>query len=338
MILLTYYYHGYNSNNCIERNFCLTNLSLSNKYKNPYSCRESNSITIPFHANRKLINNPNFVVVTIYMYPSVNKIYNYFKFIQNFTLSNNGEVLLLVSFNISLYKFLKSSNRFTEIIKRKKILLYLQKLDKGYSLFKYKYNKSYCYLFYTNIQQYYFSNDFLSHTYPINFKMWNFSGYYAAGTNLYSVIPYMLKIFDYFDYYFKYDFDQPGSINIKEFAFGNYIKKKWYLFGTLLNLDFNVVCTNVKKMILDFVEKKRCSKNVISAIKSLTNECIQFQGFFTGMWLGLYSSIEMKEFSNFYITYKEGIKKYRWGDQQFFVNSLLLFSGRSKIYYNLSYI
>lgn len=45
----------------------------------------------------------------------------------------------------------------------------------------------------------------------------------------------------------------------------------------------------------------------------------------------------MKDFSNFYINYKDGLKQNRWGDEQFFANSALLFGGRNKMKYNLTY-
>lgn len=335
---MVYYCSILNTNICIEKDLCLTNLSLTSSINNPYSCSDSNSLIIPFHANRKWNNNPNFIVVTLYMYPTTNKFHKYIKFINSFARSNNGKILLLVSFNFSLYKMIISTKFITKIKNKNNLLKYLHILDKGYILFTYKKNGSYCYLFYINIVQKYFSSDFLqNYHHTRNNRNYGFSGYYAAATNLYSVIPFMLNIFDYFDYYFKYDFDKPGIININEFAFNNIKPKKWYLFGTCFSLDASFICNNVKNMIIEYAVIKKCSTNIITAIKHLTNDCIQFPGWFTGMWLGLYSSIEMKEYSNFYITYKKGIKYYRWGDQQFFVNALLLFAGRNKIYYNLSY-
>lgn len=342
IIFIIYFYFGFNTISCIDQNLCLTNLSLTKNYFIPYSCNESHSINIPFHANRILRNNPNFIVVTIYLYHTEKKFFGYMDFVKLFAKSNTGKILLLVSFLIPLYNFFKSCNDITEIKSNYKILKHLHQLNERYSLFKFSNNESFCYIFYIKIEQHYFSKDFLKHTYhTMNYKKYPFSGYYAAGTNLYSVIPYMLKIFDYFDYYFKIDIDFkihiPKIMNINEFSFGNYKNSKWFLFGTKFNADADFVCTNVKEMILGYAKSYNCTSNIISAIKLLTNECIQFVGYFTGMWLGLYSSIEMKQFSNFYINYKDGIRKYRWGDQQFFVNSILLFSGRDKMKYNLSY-
>lgn len=57
---------NYNTNNCIDTNLCLKNLSLNYKNSIPYSCNNSNSLNIPFHENRKWNNNPNYIVATIY--------------------------------------------------------------------------------------------------------------------------------------------------------------------------------------------------------------------------------------------------------------------------------
>lgn len=248
IILFVHFYIGYNTNYCIERNFCLTNKSLYYKRIIPYSCNIINSLNIPFHVNRKLNNHPNFIVTTIFLYPSKNKYNQYINFIKSFSVSNKGSILLFISVNISLYELLISSKYITEISNKNKILLYLHQLDKGYRFFKFRNNNTYCYIIYTNIEQNYYSNVFLKDVhYTMNKRRFPFTGYYAAATNLYSVIPYMLQIFDYFDYYFKYDFDQPAIINIKEFAFGNIKINKWYVFGTCLNLDSSFVCTNIKK-------------------------------------------------------------------------------------------
>lgn len=54
-------------------------------------------------------------------------------------------------------------------------------------------NNSYCYLIYTNTVQNYFDFDFLSKYHiTYNQRKHKFPGYYAAGTNLYSVLPFML--------------------------------------------------------------------------------------------------------------------------------------------------
>lgn len=338
LILIMLYVCCYNNNNCIEGNLCFRNLTLTFNTSLHYSCISSTSLNLPFHSNRKWTNNPKFIVATIYMYPSQKKYYNFIKFVRSFSISNKGEILLIVSCNISLYNNILSTKYITEIKSINKMFYIIRQLDNGYYIFKYSNKNSYCYILYTNIIQNYFSNEFINkihHT--MNNRKYRFSGYYAASTNLYSVLPFILKIFDYFDYYFKYDFDKPGIINIKEFALNNINNNRWYLFGTCLSLDAPFICNNVKNMTLEYVHMKKCSKNIVSAVELLTNDCIQFPGWFTGMWLGLYTSNEMRDFSNFYITYKYGIKYYRWGDQQFYVNSLLLFSGRNKISYNLTY-
>lgn len=187
---------------CIEQDLCLTNLSLSYLHTNPYICSKSNSLNLPFHANRKWNKYPNFIVVTLYFYPAENKYYRYIKFLESFASSNYGKVLLLVSFNISLYKMIISTKYISEINRNNKIFRHFHHLDMGYTIFKYKRETSFCYLFYTNILQNYFSKKFInSNHHTKNNKNYAFSGYYAAGTNLYSVIPFLLKIFDYFDYY-----------------------------------------------------------------------------------------------------------------------------------------
>lgn len=170
------------------------------------------------------------------MYQSVNKYYQYLNFVKGFSNPN------------------PLSKYFTEIKYKNSMQLYLHKLDSGYYIFKYLNGNSFCYIFFTNIIQNYFNIDFLNNKhYTISNRKYKFSGYYAAGTNLYSVLPFMLGIFDYFNYYFKYDFDQPGFINIKEFAFGK--TQKWYLFGTCFKLDASFVCHNVKKN-----DSRICSK------------------------------------------------------------------------------
>lgn len=106
---------------------------------------------------------------------------------------NKGEALFLVSFNISLYKQIKSIKQFKEIVKNNYIYKYISNLDKGYKFFKYTMNNSYCYLIYTNTVQNYFDFDFLSKYHiTYNQRKHKFPGYYAAGTNLYSVLPFML--------------------------------------------------------------------------------------------------------------------------------------------------
>lgn len=338
LVIIGFYIFNNTYNNCIDSNVCFRNLSIIENSNSILSCSETNSIILPFKSNRKWNNNPNFVVTTLYMYASENYFYKYYKFIKSFSIHNKGEILLLVSFNISLYSCIFSSNYISEIRNNNYQIKYFQNLDYGYKVFRYSYNDSFCYIIYTNVNQHFFSIDFLNNThYTMNKRKKKFTGYYAASTNLYAVIPFMLRIFDYFDYYFKYDFDKPGFINIREFAFSKHQTNQWYLFGTCIKLDASYVCSNIKRMIKDFLKTKNCSSNILSTIDILTNDCIEYPGWFTGMWLGLYSSNEMKEFSNYYITYNQGIKYFRWGDQQFFVNSLLLFCGRSKISYNLTY-
>lgn len=337
-IIIIQYIYEYSNNNCIEKNLCFCNLSLVYNQYNSYSCSDSNSLNLPFHKNRHWNNNPNFIVATIYFYPSEKQFSNYIEFVETFSTANKGEVLLVVSCNISLYRYIITTKYISEIKRKSNIYYYIRQLDNGYNIFKYKKGNSFCYLLYTNIVQNYFNYDFLNNIHhTMNYKKYKFTGFYAASTNLYSVLPFMLRIFDYFDYYFKYDFDKPGIIDIKKFALKNIKNNKWYLFGTCLSLDAPFICYNIKNMTVEYVHMKNCSKNIVSTIQFLTNDCLQFPGWFTGMWLGLYTSVEMKEFSEYYMNYKYGIRYYRWGDQQFFVNSLLLFSGRNKISYNLTY-
>lgn len=339
IIFICFYKIDYNSEeNCIENDFCFKNLTKLNSIKvKPYLCNETTSLYYRFHSNREWSKNPNYLVATIYMYPSHKQYYSYIDFVKSFSISNSGKILFLVTFTISLYKIICSTLNMLEVKSTKKIYNYLKKLDNSYSIFKYRINNSFCYILYTESKQQYFSNKFLlrmHHT--MKNRNYYFSGYYAAATNLYSVLPFMFKIFDYFDFYFKYDFDLSGSINIKEFAFNGIKTKRWYLFGTCFNLDSYYVCNNVRRMMLDYAKLRLCNRNLINLINT-TNECTHLPGWFTGMWLGLYSSPEIRDFSDYYLTYQKGITQNRWGDQQFFTNSLLLFSNKNKLHYNLSY-
>ena len=58
----------------------------------------------------------------------------------------------------------------------------------------------------------------------------------------------------------------------------------------------------------------------------IKSETYVLPGAFTVMWLGLYSSLEVKSFAHAFVTYPQGIAQHRWGDQQFYLMTLALFS------------
>lgn len=221
-----------------------------------------------------------------------------------------------------------------------KLCNYFLNLDFTYKLYdigdKYK-----CSLLYGCIKQNIFPLNFTKKSILTPYNECIFSGRYAAAVNLYPALPFLLKVFDYFDYIIKYDIDNKVSNISLDFNLVDVIENKYNLVGCNLVNDNKILSTNVFKMIFMYLSylSNKCNQSIFGrgfSQNMIENENVVLHGRLTIIWLGFYSSPEVRDFVNYYLSYKEGIYKYRWGDQQFYLNALLLFSDKGKLGYSKS--
>lgn len=234
------------------------------------------------------------------------------------------EIDYITSYNCSIYRLCK----------------YFLNLDYSYKLFEIGENYK-CSLLYGCIKQYIFPPNFIKRSILTPYNECIFSGRYASAVNLYPVLPFILKIFDYFDYIIKYDIDNRVSNISFEFDLGNVFKKEYYLVGCNLVNDNKILTTNIFKMIFMYLSNlsNKCNESIFGkgfSQNMIKNENVVLHGRLTIIWLGFYASPEIRDFVTYYLSFKEGIYKYRWGDQQFFLNALLLFSEKNKIGFSKS--
>lgn len=114
-------------------------------------------------------------------------------------------------------------------------------------------------VFYTNTKYSNFEK-FVNNSYNTRINNFKFSGYYAAGTNYYAYVPSHLGIFDFFDFFMKFDHDLilklKNNIQFEPFPLKKMItNNKYFFFGCKFIHDAHFVITNLYKTFFLFLLK-----------------------------------------------------------------------------------
>ena len=116
-------------------------------------------------------------------------------------------------------------------------------------------------LFYTDTKKSKYTNfeiDFLNKTHFTSVKGNEFSGWYAAGTNYYTYVLSHLGIYDFFDFFIKFDHDLITKLknkpNLQPFPLKTMItNNKYFFFGCEKFNDAYFVSTNLYKVFLLYI-------------------------------------------------------------------------------------
>ena len=196
-------------------------------------------------------------------------------------------------------------------------------------------------IFYTNTQFSKFNSDFLKKTLYTPINNLKFKGYYAAGTNYYAYAPSHIGLFDFFDFFIKFDFDLIHKLKNKPYHEPFPLKKmiennNYFFFSCVFLNDENYVTTNLYKSFFLFALKQmdRCNYTVLPINLYKYEESISAPGGVNICWLGFYTMLEIRFFSEEYISAPYGLYTNRWGDQQFFIPTLFGFNFNNFSYFN----
>ena len=196
-------------------------------------------------------------------------------------------------------------------------------------------------LFYTNILFSKFVDNFVKKTYYTLVRKYKFFGYYAAGTNFYGYAPSHIGLFDFFDFFIKFDHDLIKKLKnkpkLEPFPLKKMIKNnKYFFFGCKLKYDSYFVTTNLHKTFFSFVLKQndKCNYSILPKNLYKYEESIISPGAVNICWLGFYSMLNIRYFSEEYISAPYGLYKNRWGDQQFFIPTLFGYGFSNFSYFN----
>lgn len=196
-------------------------------------------------------------------------------------------------------------------------------------------------IFYTNTIYPKFTSNFLKKTHHTSIKNRKFSGYYAAGTNYYAFAPSHMGIFDFFDFFIKFDYDLINKLkkrpNFEPFPLKKMIKNNnYFFFSCKFKYDSYFVTTNLYKTFLTFIlrQQDKCKYTVLPINLYKYNEKISEIGKVNICWLGFYSMLEIRLFSEEYLSVSFGLYQNRWGDQQFFIPTLYGFNFKDFSYFN----
>jgi len=196
-------------------------------------------------------------------------------------------------------------------------------------------------VFYTNTIYSNFSSSFIKSIHRTSISNSVFSGYYAAGTNYYAYAPSHLGIFDFFDFFVKFDHDLINFLkkrpNLEPFPLKKMIKNNnYFFFGCKFDYDAFFVTTNLYKVFLIFIlrQQDKCQNTVLPINLYKYEERISSPGAVNICWLGFYSMLEIKLFSEEYLSASFGLYQNRWGDQQFFIPTLYGFNFKDFSYFN----
>lgn len=196
-------------------------------------------------------------------------------------------------------------------------------------------------IFYTNTIYSNFSSKFLKKIHFTSILNRKFTGYYAAGTNYYAYAPSHMGIFDFFDFFLKFDHDLLKHLdkrpNLEPFPLKKMIRNNnYFFFSCQFGYDVHYVTTNLYKVFLTFVlrQQDKCKFTVLPINLYKYNESLNSAGAVNICWLGFYSMLEIRLFSEEYLSASFGLYQNRWGDQQFFIPTLYGFNFKDYSYFN----
>ena len=196
-------------------------------------------------------------------------------------------------------------------------------------------------VFYTNTLFSKFNKNFLHKTLQTSVNKCHFRGYYAAGTNYYAYAPSHIGLFDFFDFFIKFDIDLIKKLKSKPFQEPFPLKKmitnnNYFFYGCRFMHDAKFVTNNLYKVFFMFAlkQKDKCNYVVLPINLYKYEESISAQGAVNICWLGFYTMLEIRFFSEEYISASYGLYKNRWGDQQFFIPILYGFNYNNYSYFS----
>jgi hypothetical protein len=142
-----------------------------------------------------------------------------------------------------------------------------------------------------------------------------------------------LGIFDFFDFFIKFDHDLITKLkekpNLQPFPLKTMItNNKYFFFGCEKFNDAYYVSTNLYKVFLLYIleQCEKCKYTFLPINLYKINESFSSYGAFNIGWLGFYSMLNIRYFSEKYISSPYGLYENRWGDQQFFIPTLFGFN------------
>ena len=111
---------------------------------------------------------------------------------------------------------------------------------------------------------------------------------------------------------------------------------KYFFFGCKFIHDAYFVSTNLYKTFFTFLLKysNKCKFSILPKNLYIYEESISAPGKVNICWLGFYSNLQIKLFSEYYISVPYGLYQNRWGDQQFFIPILYGFNFNNFSYFN----
>ena len=196
-------------------------------------------------------------------------------------------------------------------------------------------------IFYTNTKYAKFDKNFLYKSHYTSIANFSFSGFYAAGTNFYSYVPSHIGLFDFFDFFIKFDHDLIKKLRNKP-SFESFplrkmiLNNKYFFFGCKVSIDAYFVTNNLYKNFFMSLLRQidKCNYTVFPKNLYKFEEIITSPGAVNICWLGFYSMLEIRFFSEEYLSASYGLYKNRWGDQQFFIPILFGFNYKNLSYFN----
>lgn len=326
----------------------LSNLSLGYNYHNTFPCGTSNRFK--FTPNRKkpkddsikiIYNLMNFYPTSITESNTI-RIANLLEYISRKPkFPKIDEVYFIFTVNVSILNHLLNTTQFALSNCTSADFLYcqqIQNMDYHYHFMRFfnpKLSLRELPVIYSNLQQTLFETAFLKSHHYTEIKHFPFTGYYASAFALLVHLPFYLRIYDFFDYSGRIDIDFNNFSVSDQIAIHPYKKlfdSSIYLHGCYYKIDAYFVATNIFKCIFEFSMKisSLCQKSFYSPNffpnSFFSKENLAIPGAYQICWLGLYSSIEVKIFNKHFINFPGGWRQNRWGDQQYFLLVLALFS------------
>lgn len=291
--------------------------------------------------NRKIPNfNSNIIITLVLIYPDPffiikSKIINYIDILSkeidfNFSLA-------IITYNNDISQLLINNHSETQLKYISKFSLSnIEIPNSEYFSFVSQSRNKIIDVFYTNTKKSKYTNftiDFLKNFHYTSIRRYRFRGYYAAGTNYYAYILSHLGIFDFFDFFVKFDHDLIKRLKKKPTFQPFPLKKmimnnKYFFFGCKLTNDAHFVSTNLYKTFFLYIlrQKEKCNYAKLPLNLYKYGETISSPGAVNIGWLGFYSMLNIRYFSEQYISSPYGLYINRWGDQQFFIPTLFGFN------------
>jgi len=197
-------------------------------------------------------------------------------------------------------------------------------------------------VFYTNTIYENFSLYFLNRAHYTPVSKFRFSGYYAAGTNYNAFAPSHIGLFDFFDFFLKFDHDLIYRLNnkipnLEPFPLKKMIRNnQYFFFSCQFRYDERKVTINLYKTFFTFIlkQQEKCNYAVLPINLYKYDEALSEVGNVNICWLGFYSMLEIRLFSEEYLSVPFGLYQNRWGDQQFFIPTLYGFNFKDFSYFN----